>query len=220
MRTFALVAVATVVVACAGGAAGSVTFVGTRAELGADDRIDWRQFGASFGNVASGAAGTSNGGAGFTVGTPRGVGLQRRDAGNGWTGGFAPGDRILWTVEESSSVVVITFSRPVVGAGMQVWRNLRPGGTVRIDAFDGAGVLLGTGAASTGGGSAANSNQASFLGLVSTERDIRRLEFTMTNGGALAFNQLDVVTVPGPGGLAVAGAMSVAVMRRRRRRTV
>jgi hypothetical protein len=180
----------------ASSASASVSLVTTRSGLPMNDFIDWGQFGGSGQTVPNPSNGTTNGGLGYSIQKPGGD-FQRLDAGIGWGGGFAEGDRLIFAIGDDS--MTVEFDTPVVGAGMQIWRNY-PGANiaVQIDAYDTGGGLLGSfSGAPTGGGGAPNNNQAGFVGVLSDRADIKRVVYTVSGEGAnqeFSGNQMDVVT--------------------------
>lgn len=208
--------------AAASSAMASVTLSTNRGDMGGGEYVNWGTYGGNGTPIANGAGTLSSMGRGITVSTGS-SGAMELVAGTGWNGGFTNGDNLIWTQSEANNVLTIDFATPISGGGMQIWRNFPSGGTVNIEAFDSSNTSLGSASSGTGGGGAPNSNQATFIGLISNAADISRLVYTMTNGGSFAGNQMDimggggtVVPLPPAAWAGIAGLGAVALVRRRK----
>lgn len=104
--------------------AGSISQVTTRANLQADETLDWGGFGAADTGVVSGSTLTTSSGMVVTVTQPfyemqiRQEGLATYLSG-WWLGDFLPG-QVLLTNWNSPFAVTLGFSRPIFGAGLQI----------------------------------------------------------------------------------------------------
>lgn len=188
-------------------------FVTSRGALGGTDFIDWGQLGVAFTIVADPAAITSNLGVTGTVNNPNGA-LERRDQSTGgWSGNFAPGDRLLWD-RSSPGNLVIDFNSGVSRVGAQIESDQFGAFTGFIDVFNVANVLLES--YSLAGNSNTNAdNSAIFLGVSRGTADIDRVEFHIQFAGgaeqqAFAINRVDLSgvgrnVVPEPATLALLG---------------
>lgn len=189
----------------------SVSQAAARADLKANDSVDWSVLGAPFTAVSNPVSLDSSLGLNLTVSMPAGI-FERRDQsapnvtsnppdGNftvtGWAGIFAPDDSLLWT-RPNNGPLLLEFASPVSAAGAQIQRSLYGSYTATLEVFDSQGNSLAT---YTGGAVASNAgdNSAVFLGVISTSADIKRLLFTVDNlSDGFAINQLDLNTLPSP----------------------
>jgi hypothetical protein len=230
-RSFAVMAFSLV----AGASFATFHPVTTKAALGANDFIDWGQFGAEFTAVPSPSHGFTNGGIGFTVtsdddfGNNDSGGLERRDEDSGWAGEFQPGDKLLWHqasfINDGGalhSVLKIVFDSEVTGVGTQAQSNAGGDFTVNAGYWDpfstynnGFSVNSGTnnlgghsGDAYTGGWDDAHTMNTFFV--------VAFMSDGSDNFG-FAVGQVDVRTaVPEPATMAVLGLGALALIRRRR----
>jgi hypothetical protein len=178
--------------------------------------LDWGMLGPSFTVVPNGTVvGIINP---VTLTTSTGTAMERRDEGNGWNGGFAPGDHLLWTRNVDTANLILDFAFPMLAVGADISSDVFGNFTAEITAFRGA-INLGT--------FSVNGNNASsipFLG-VADEGGITRIVFRVSDGGNnrfdFAINSLSgtVAAVPEPGTIALLGLglAGVAVRLRRRR---
>lgn len=185
----------------------AVVFVGNRADLGADDSIDWAQLGAAFTSVTDPAAITSTGGITGTVNNPLGDLFRLDQSTGGWSGNFAPGDALLWTVQ-TTGPIEIELDTPVAGVGAQIQSDAFGGFTGTIRVYDGDDNLLGE-YSFPGNSTSDADNTALFLGILSDTEDISRIVFlvegSLTDPSSdFAINLVSLVTqgspigVPGP----------------------
>ena len=102
------------------------------------------------------------------------------EAGSCWSGGFTTGDWLLFG--HGATSYDLEFSEAIEGFATQAWFNyFGQDGQIRITAFDGS-TQVGQYSITTGGGGAANENQASVVGI-----------------GGVAFNRLQILSMPGQG---------------------
>lgn len=156
--------------------AASVT---TRAGLGGNDYIDWRQV---VGELGQQAEVSSFGGLAATVSNPGG--LRRADqtgCGGTYPVNFAPCDATIFGNDlfARPNAVTINFASPVIGGSSQFASTVYLGPiTAQLKAFDSAGVLLES-YTLEGVTTGAEDNSAPFLGIVRAQADIARLEFSV-----------------------------------------
>lgn len=161
----------------AGSADAAVVAVNSAGALSANDSIDWGQLGAAFASVASPATVTSALGSTSIVLDSSGN-MERRDQGNGWSGNFANGAKLLWN--QGDGTLTINFASAVKGVGAKVQRDT-------YGAFV-AGILVNGGALGSfnfnGNASAAGDDSTIFAGVLSDAYDINSVTFTMDGGGS------------------------------------
>lgn len=192
----------------------ALTMVTSRSALGGGDSADWGGYGPPPDEF--GAGGVNPGGTGIFSNSglllisvanpnpyvPGDLGFILRwdqsPAGGfvGWSGNFAPGDHLLYPFTNPSSLV-ISFSQPVFGAGVQIQGNYGSF-TAKVEAFDSLGASLGS-FTRTGISNANADNSAIFLGLGGNVAEIKALAYSVDNGTAnFAINQMDIATNPVP----------------------
>lgn len=171
-----------------------INLVTDRSALGANDSLDWGILGGN-GFIPPNP---------FTVQSVDGIVITATDTAKGlepleiqvqcsvpsspfgcgrWPGNFAPGDNLLWVqFGGNPDNLVLTFSTPVSGAGMQIQSNpntsLGPF-TATIQAFNGT-TLLGS-FTENGNSNGAADNSAIFIGVLSSTANITSLVLSTTN---------------------------------------
>jgi hypothetical protein len=194
------------------------TFAGSPVALGSNDQIDWSQLGATFTTLNSPASVLSNLGISATISD--GGTLERRDEGNGWSGGYPNGDALIWN-QDNGNDLVIDFATPVGGAGAQISTDYFGSFTWTISAFDSSNNLLGT---YTGTGE--NADDLPFIGILSSSADISSIDLQAFNA---SFTNMSIDTlylndnggsVPDAGVTSLMLGISVAALIALRRRTV
>src|SRR5262245_24694906 len=140
----------------------AASIVLSRAAIGETDSLNWNVLGASFTVVPNGtshltALGTDT----VTVTTSTATAMERRDAGNGWGTGsnFPAGTALLWTRDQDTASLILSFAFPVLAAGLDVGRDDFGDYTAFVTAFRGATNL---GTFSVGGNA---NNNIPFLGV-------------------------------------------------------
>jgi hypothetical protein len=213
----------------------AVSLVTGRADLGANDQIDWSSLGPTrpFNILPNTFSATSSGGVGLTVAIPatsvKGITpplvFQTAPPPTGIPTNFAAGDFVLLTgltpgvfpSPGNPGPLDITFSTPIFGSGAQIAVDDVTAFTGSISAYDSQNQLLGT-FSKTGSSSLALDNSALFLGVLSDSPDIKRIEFSSSvPDRAFGINTLSMRTtsVPEPDmtvGYAIAG-MSLLVLK-------
>jgi hypothetical protein len=207
-----------IVLAALFGAAGALTMLGGKAAattvgitssgaLGPIDSYDWGQLGPA--PLRGPQNVTSSGGLSATAssaGNSLDV-LPQTGCCSGWQGNFNPGTNVLWDFGIGPDITV-TFANPVMGGGAQIQPDFWGNFTARVTAFGVGGNTLGS---FTENGFATSTdptvctfdvnaicgpNLAIFIGLSSTNSDIAKLQFDLTQASILpndfAIGTLDV----------------------------
>ncbi len=102
----------------------------------------------------------------------------RQDPGNKWNNYFPAGSKMLWNGAGSTEIptpVDLILSRPVYGIGMRIGNNWGGTFTATISAYDANDVLLGTWST---GGTASSSATPPFLGVLSTDLNVKRVRLS------------------------------------------
>ncbi|MFN8218671.1 MAG: PEP-CTERM sorting domain-containing protein [Fimbriimonadales bacterium] len=197
--------------------ANALTLVTNRANINANDSIDWGQFGAPFTGVVDGSMGTSS-----VYNMPfmitDGNGFERRDQWTGgWAGDFTQGDKLMWTQGGRGFELIFGYTLKAVGA--QIQRDQFGAFTATIEAFDGLGDSLGSFTINSNS-TANNDGSAAFLGVESNAHDIARIVYTVDagqTGNDFALNEVSMnACVPEPGTIAALGLGAIALIRRKR----
>lgn len=173
-----------------------------RAGIGATDAIDWKKIAKNGRTLVFNKdhvfLGKTSGGADFRILHP--LTLERRLQGEqtNWTGNFAPGDGVLWTLEDIGPLVLF-FDVPVRAAGAQIQQA---GLEEDFEAFLTVIDVNGNSPAPfkrQGRSTDANNDSAIFLGVRSDQADIRRIELRTVslappagNSTDFAINRLDL----------------------------
>lgn len=183
--------------------------------------VDWSQFGPPFSGVASGSVATAAFfGTTVTVSTDTSTPMLRRNQGAGWNGNFAPGDALIHSQLDNDRII-LDFSRDIWGGGAQFQRNNVGSFTGTLEAYDAGLNLLGSFNLAGNSHSGAD-NSAIFLGIFSTDNDVRRLVFFVDNATRnFAMNQVEFLQcfspAPIPGTLVLLGSGLLGLARIRRR---
>ncbi len=180
--------------------AGALTLVTSRVGLGGNDYIDWGALGSNGTVVPQPFTILSNGGGSIGVSKTLSSDFQRIDQSAGWSGNFAPGDRLLWTNNfNSNSINQVLLDFPgggIFAGGAQIQADFFGAFTARIEAFDAVGNLLGF-FTEDGSSTAAGDNSAIFIGITDTV-PFDKLGFSITSAtrsiADFAINQVDFAT--------------------------
>lgn len=204
--------------------------------IGANDWIDWGQFGADFTNMsASGMTGSTHLGLSFTVkttndfsGQVQGLDSQIRTQGASWNGILGSGEHLYFNQNSylnGNTVVAIVFAHGVMGAGAYTQSNAFGDFTASMGAWDAefpTGNLVG-GDLATGTNDAV-AGHAPFIGVLSGSSNIKAIYINnhMSDGvsddlgsgiGTVYLNN----AVPEPASMFALGAGALALIRRRRK---
>lgn len=183
----------------------------SRDDLGADDNIQWGQFGPPNTAFDTPAQGLSDGGVSFIVDDEGNHALTRVDQGDGWDGNFAPGDELILN-GGLGGPVLIEFDRPVFGIGANLQEDFFGPFTGVIEVFDAGGGLIER-FIREGESNGNADGSAIFIGILS-DTPIVRATFTTDNRPAI--NMVGLVTIPAPPALAPLAVACVFGTRRRR----
>jgi len=185
--------------------------VTNRDDLGADDNIQWGQFGPPDTIINGPAEGLTDGGLAFTVDDGDHA-LLRLDQSDGWNGNFSPGEELIWS-GDFVAPIEIDFDRPVFGVGANIQKGNFGMFDGVIEVFDGDENLIER--FSREGDSNDNADgSAIFIGILS-DTPIARATFYAGSSGA-AINMVGLVTIPAPSGLALLAGAGLIASRRRR----
>jgi hypothetical protein len=187
-----------------------ISLVTTRAGLAATDSIDWGQLGPEATTSPSPFAVSSAGGISTVVDKALSGLFGRQNESSLWAGNFAPGDRLLWTNNFTSTTnnpIALRFGAlGVFGGGAQIQADFNGDFLARVTAFDAGGNLLAT--FTEAGHSSRNAdNSAIFIGVLSTDPDIHSIAVSLDAAdadtiGDFAINRLDITApIPEPGTL-------------------
>jgi hypothetical protein len=184
-----------------------------------NNSVGWAQLGAVESSVTSGtAANAANFGTVVTVSSGDGSALKRHtQVFYSWDGNFAPGDELI-EVNNGYTTLILDFSTNISGGGAQIQTGVYGSFTGHLYAYDAGLNLLGTYSLAGDSNNLAN-NSAIFMGIYSTENDIRRLVFSAdgTSGLGFAINQLEFYqAVPIPGALWLLGSGLIGLVGMRR----
>ena len=220
-RIFAAAVIALGLVATAAPAGAAVTGVSSLAGLGATDSFDWGQLGGEGGSV-SGAGATVTSGLGQTATVTSGGDLTLMTEGNGWGGNFANGEHLIWTGGNGPDIT-LTFANAVSAVGAQFQADFY--GPFTAELIGSNGAVLGSFALG-GNSSGSNDNSAVFVGLMSTQADIKQVQFHLTSAssspndfaiGTVSFATGGAVPEPATWALMLGGFGLAGVALRRRR---
>ncbi len=205
--------------------------------LGANDRINWSQFGGDFTTIASGTHGFTDNGIGFTLHSVDGFAnedggdFELRTEGSSWGGVFNVGDTVLWHHKSGNggaSYMGIYFDSFVGGVGAMFTSNLYgqfEGDGFHWDSFPGGSFQGST--AVTGTMGPGPNGSAPYMGALSDTTNLGMTFWTthMTDGQpddlGFAINNLDVRDlggrpVPEPASMAALGLGIAALIRKRK----
>lgn len=216
MKTIRLLTLAGLAVASV--SANALTFVSTRGGIGANDMIDWGQFGSEFSGVAHNSLGTTTTmGTKFRVGDSGTDGLIRYNQSSGWAGNFTPGDRLIGTSQTANQTTTIRFASYMRAVGANIQQDFYGAFVGTIEAFNGLGQSLGSFSVN-GNSDGAADGSAIFLGVMSNNNDIARVTFNASGNGQTAINEVALNNcVPEPGTIAALGLGAIVLLRRKRK---
>jgi hypothetical protein len=176
----------------------SIKFVTTRANLGGNAWVDWSSVAPAYTSVPNPFSVNITSVQKVTV-SKAGSPFSRTEQGTysdaPFAGNFAANDALIATGNYGDSTVMIKFTSPVMGAGVQIESYSDGPYKATIEAFDKYGNCLGSfgtsGLANYGYGA---DNTAPFIGILSDSANITsiRINGERTKGTGFAFNKLSV----------------------------
>jgi len=209
-----------------GAHAGTISTVNTRAELGANDLVEWGAAGDDTNFVSSPYLRTSTGGLDVTATLSTGFMIYVQD-GAAFVGNFTPGE-ILLDSASSDGPIVITFANAIRGIGFNIQHMNLGAFSGQID-FYGAGDVLFGSVTQNGTSNFNNDGSAVFLGGMSSARDITRIDVSvglLSGGSGFTINQASLLTtnaatpgeIPEPATVTLVSAALGGLIWLRRRR--
>lgn len=180
----------------------------------ANDIINWGQLGGNQSILSTYQSWTSQSGQ-FTgsVGNVSDGTFQRVDQGNGWTGNFSPGEKLIWNQGGPYSQEIdlgIFFDQPVAGGGVQIQARFYGEFWASIMAFDINDYMIGE-VDMMGHSNGNGDGSAIFISFLSDQRNVHLIEFNVydINGGdSYAIGQFTIypnAATPEPGSFVLVG---------------
>lgn len=200
-------------------ASGGTALVTSSAALGGNDLIDWASLGPDNSYVSPFTSSTTVNGRDYIV-SQGGVSFYRLEQGTTWMGNFAPGAPVLWN--SFSGEVRIVFLSDVYGLGAQIQAKYARNFVARITAYDNLFNPLGS-YTRQGNSTDLGDNSAIYIGLLSTQRNIRRVVLSLDSASAypeaFAIGNVDVASAPEPATISLLGvALAVGGLSLARRK--
>ena len=217
-------------VACSLSASAQLNLVTSRAAFPSTDSVDWSILGPALTTVSSPFTTATASGSTVTVSHNPGTLFERRDQTTGlWFGNFSLGDALLWNRGDNGA---ITFDPAALisGAGFNVQSDYQGAFTLKLEAFDSVGGLLGS--VTRDGFSDLNIGTAIFIGFTSPFLNVDKFTATLVSATAgpsdFAINSLalssfgsepavGVVAVPEPSTYGLIGVLALLVLIGRQR---
>lgn len=204
--------------------AGTITGVGTRTGLGANDMVLWGDSSMDGMPVGSPFAVVSAGGINVSAALAGDLAIWEQAGLWAYTLAFSPGD-ILLDSNGNGGPLTIDFNTAVRGVGFNIGSPYFGPFTGTMQFFGAGNILFGTVNVS-GTSQASNDGSAPFLGGTSSLRDITRVVIS-TSGTSpeLTINQMSLLTtdpvtaIPEPSTITLVSAAIVGGVLMRRRRT-
>ena len=181
-------------------------------QLAVSDQLDWGDLGPSGTFVPQPFHAIADGGLGMTIWKNNSTQpYQRVDQGNGYVGGFASGDHLLYAF--SPTAFDLLFDRPIRGITTQIQRSEIGPFTGYVRAYSGAVQVaeFQIPAVTT----TASNGTATFVGVLSDRPNITRVLFDSYGGGWCYINKL-VIEIPEPATASLLLLAVPAVQRRSR----
>jgi len=160
--------------------AGTISGFVSRSVFGGDDTVSWGSA-ADEGTTPSSPYARLSAGGGLTATATLSTGFRILVEGSLAAGNFNPGD-VLLSTNSVNGPIVISFSSPIQGAGLQFQRNNSGAFGAVVRSYGAGNMLFSTFQNNAGNSNGSQNNSAIFAGVKSSLTDITRIEVEVFNG--------------------------------------